>query len=79
MSITWRRVPLGGGEVDEPALGEQVDRAAVGERELLDELARLARLGRERAQRRDVDLDVEVTGVGEDRAVLQALEVLARR
>ena len=61
---------LGGGEVDEPAVGEQVDPAAVRERELLDELARLARLGRERAQRRDLDLDVEVARVGEDRAVL---------
>ena len=43
---------------------------AVGERELLGELPRLARLDRERAQRRDVDLDVEVAGVAEDRAVL---------
>ncbi len=43
-----RRVPLGGGEVDEPALADQVEPAAVGQRELVDELARLARLDGER-------------------------------
>ena len=78
MSITCAGCPSAGGEVDEPALGEQVDLAAVGERELLDELPRLAGVGRKRAERRDVDLDVEVPGVGEDRAVLEALHVLAR-
>ena len=71
-------MPLGGGEVHQPAVGEQVEPPSVGERELLDELARLARLGRERTQRRDVDLDVEVAGVREDRAVLHPLHVLAR-
>ena len=73
-----RRMALGGGDVDEPALGEQEDPPAVGELELLDEVARLARLGGERAQRRDVDLDVEVARVADDRAVLHHLEVLAR-
>ena len=52
--------------------------AAVRERELVDEVACLARLGRQRAQRRDVDLDVEVARVREDRAVLHALDVLRR-
>ena len=46
--MTWAGMPLGDGEVDEPPVGEQVDPAAVRERELLDELARLARLGRQR-------------------------------
>ena len=73
-----RGMALGGGEVDEPAVGDEVEPPPVGERELLDELARLARLRRERLQRRDVDLDVEVAGVGEDRAVLHPLQVLAR-
>src|SRR6266536_2997404 len=49
------RMALGGGEVDEPAVRDEVEPAAVVERELLDELAREARLGRERLQRRDVD------------------------
>src|SRR5689334_5310080 len=35
-----RRMPLGGGEVDEPAVGDEVQPPPVGERELLDELAR---------------------------------------
>ena len=61
---------FGGGEVHQPAVGDQVDPAAVLELELVDELPQRARLGRERAQRRDLDLDVEVAGVGQDRAVL---------
>jgi hypothetical protein len=32
-------VALGGGEVDEPTLGDEVEPPAVGELELLDELA----------------------------------------
>ena len=36
-----RRMPLGGREVDEAAVGDQVDAAAVRHRELLDELASL--------------------------------------
>ena len=44
-----RRVALGGRDVDEAAFGEQVERAAVGERELLDEPPRLARLDGERS------------------------------
>ena len=70
---------LGRGEVDEPAVGEQVEPAAVGEHELLDELARLARLGRERraAPRMSIST-LKWPGVGEDRAVLHPLEVLAR-
>src|SRR5213082_2047085 len=44
----------------------------------LDELARRARLGGQRAQCRDLDLDVEVARVAEDRAVLHPLHVSAR-
>ena len=43
----------------------------------LDERAHLAHLAGQRAQVVEVDLDVEVPGVGEDGAVLHALEVLA--
>ena len=47
--------------------------------EFLDELAQPARVSVASCrERRDVDLDVEVAGVGEDRAVLHALDVLAR-
>ncbi len=73
-----RRMALGGGEIDEPPVGNQVEAPPVGERELLDELPRLPRLDGHVAQRRDLDLDVEVAGVGEDRAVFHPLHVLAR-
>ena len=72
-----RRVPLRGGQVDEPALGEQVQAAPVGHVEALDVLPGPHRRDREVAQRRDVDLHVEVAGVGEDGSVLHHLEVLA--
>ena len=50
---------------------------SVLERELLDELAAPRASRGQRPERRDVDLDVEVARVGEDRAVLHALHVLA--
>ena len=68
---------LGRRQVDQPAVGQQVDAAAVGHRVLLDELAHGALLDGELLERRDVDLDVEVAGVGDDGAVLHDLEVLA--
>src|SRR5438067_12879073 len=66
------------GQGHEPPFGDQVDPTAVLELELLDELPRLPRLAGELPQRRDLDLDVEVPRVGEDGAVLHALDVLAR-
>ena len=71
------RVALGGAEVDQPPLGDQVE-ALAAEVELLDVLADLAdvALG-QRAQRGQVELRVEVAGVGHDRAVAHRLEVLA--
>ena len=65
---------LGAREVHEAAVGEQVDAAAVGHHELLDERAHLALGDRHLAQLRDVDLDVEVAGVADDGAVLHDLE-----
>ena len=72
------RMALGGGEVDDAAAGEQVQ-PAVAEVVLLDERAAPRARRRSPASRRsrDVDLDVEVAGVGQHRAVLHALEVLA--
>src|SRR5450756_2185049 len=72
-----RRVALGRRKVDQPAFGQQVQTAAVGHGVLLDELANGALLHGELLEGRDVDLDVEVAGVGDDRAVLHDLEVLA--
>ena len=75
-SITAAGWPSAGGEVDDAAAREQVD-PAPAELELLDERAHLApRRRRARSSARQVDLDVEVAGVGEDRAVLHPLEVL---
>src|SRR5207248_5920918 len=70
-----RRVALGRGQVDQAALTQQVDAPAVIEYELLDVLAHLAALLGHRLQRRNVDLHVEVAGVGYDRAVLHQLEI----
>src|SRR2546423_1650137 len=73
-----RRMAFRGREIHEAPVGDEVDPAAVGELVLLDELARVAGLDGERTQRRDLDLDVEVPRVAEDRAVLHVLHVLAR-
>ena len=76
-SITDARVALAGGEVDDAPRGEQVQPPAVGQVVLLDERAHRARpVAAGRAQRVEVDLDVEVAGVGQHRAVLHAREVL---
>ena len=64
------------GEVDEAALCEQVDLAAVLQLELLDVLADRAARDRERLELRNVDLDVEVAGVREDGTVFHDLEVM---
>ena len=74
-----RRVPLGGGQVDQAALAQERDAAAVGQDELLDEGTRLARRDGHLSQRRDVDLDVKVARVGQDGAVLHHLEMAGGR
>ena len=63
------RVAFGGGQVDQAAFAEQIDLPPVGQGVLLDEGAHLARRRDGHLfQRRDVDLDVEMAGVGDDRA-----------
>ena len=71
-----RRMALAGREVDDAPGGQQVQ-APPAEVVLLDERQDVADVDRDRAQGVEVDLHVEVPGVGQDRAVLHALEVLA--
>ena len=71
------RMPLGGAEVDQPALGDEVEPLAA-EVELLDVLADLADVALGHGpQRGEVQLGIEVARVGHDRAVVHGLEVLA--
>ncbi len=77
MSITAAGWPSPGGEVDDAPLRQQVQAPAVRERVLLDQRQHLASAAdRQRAQVLELDLDVEVAGVGEHAPVLHALEVL---
>jgi len=70
-------VALGGGQVHEPALADDIDAPAVLERVLHDELADLARRGGHLAEGSHLELDIEVAGVADDGAVLHGEEVLA--
>src|SRR5205823_9976208 len=70
------RVPLRHGEVDQTPLPQQVQPATVGHDVFVDERANTSDApGREVLERRLVDLDVEVSGVGQDRPVLHELHV----
>ena len=71
-------MPLGGREVDDSPAGEEMEPPPTPEVVALDQRAHLLRsVARQRAQVVEVDLDVEVPGVGEHGAVLHPLEVLA--
>ena len=75
ISAGW---PLPGGQVDEAALGQQVQRAAVGHLIAHDLVAARDRRGRPGpCQVVAVDLHVEVAGVGEEGVVLHLLHVPA--
>ena len=69
MSITERRMPLGGAEVDEAPIGQQEEAPPVGHQVFAGERPHLAGRGRLRLERSELELVVEVAGVGEDRAV----------
>ena len=73
-----RRMPFGGREIDQAAVGQHVQLAPVAERILFHELARLPVGRTDLGQRLQIDLHVEVSRVAEDGAVLHALEVIAR-
>ena len=70
-----RRVALGGSQVDEAAFAEHVDPAVVLQGVLFDELPDLPLLLRDPPQSVKVQLDVEVTRVGDDGAVLHHEEM----
>src|SRR5215510_14596092 len=67
---------LRGGEVYQPPFAEHDDPLAVLQRVLIDELADGGFVLGNRAKDIEVQLDVEVTAVGDDRPVLHPLEVL---
>ena len=70
-------MPLAGGEVHHTPAGQQVEAPAV-DLVLLDEREDLALAAAgELAQVRQIDLDVEVSGIGQNGAVLHSLHVLA--
>ena len=64
-----------GGEIHEPSLRQHEERFSVREDVALDVMARLVVLRGHFAQRRHIDLHIEVAGIGEDRAVLHHGEV----
>src|SRR5579864_1816963 len=69
-------MPFGGGQIDQSTFAQQVDLAAVAQRVLFDELARSALRRRHFLQRGNINLDIEVAGVGNDRAILHYFEVI---
>ena len=73
-----RRVSVARGEVHEPALGDGEERLAVRQDIALYIVPRVIFPDGELFKPRHVDLDVEVPGVCEYRAVLHRLEVLSR-
>jgi len=70
------RMALGRGQVDQAAFAEKMDALPVPQGVFVDELADPPLAAREGLEGGDVDLDVEVPGVGDDRAVLHPQQVL---
>ena len=68
-------MPLGCGQVDQAAFAQQIDLASVFQGVLFDEVARGALRGGELFESGDVDLDVEVARVRDDRAIFHQFEV----
>src|SRR4029453_15382373 len=73
------RMAFRGSEIDQPSVGDEIDAPAVVQAELLHERPRGTGLDRELPERRDVDLDVEVTSVCQDGPVLHAGEMRGRK
>ena len=71
------RMALAGGQVDDPPRRQKVQPPAVGQQVALDQRPDVAHApGGQRAQLVEVDLDVEVSGVGQQRPVLHPFEML---
>src|SRR5438552_3974562 len=67
---------LGGGQVDETAFAQQINLAAIFHRIFFDELARGTAGRSHLLQRGDINLHVEVPGVGDHGAVFHHVEML---
>ena len=67
---------FGRGQINQAAFAQQVDFASVFQRVLFDEGARGALRRRHVLQRGDIDFDVEVSGVGNDRTVFHQREMI---
>src|SRR5579863_3310064 len=67
---------LGCSQIDQSALAQQIDLAPVCKRVFFHAFTRRALGCGELLERRNIDLDVEVAGVGNDRAALHQLEVV---
>ena len=65
------RVAFGGGQVQQPAISQQVNLAAVEQLEFFDKLADLAAAFGQFVQESDVNFVVEVAAVANKRAVFQ--------
>ena len=70
-------VSLGCGEIEQASLGKHVHGASVVQPVRLDERARIRDLRRHVVDGGEVDLVVEMPAVGDDRAVLETLDVRA--
>src|SRR5260221_724987 len=69
-------MPFGGGQIDQAAFAQNIDPATVTQRELFDKLACRTAGGSNFAQRFQIDLDIKVAPVAQDRAVLHFVEVV---
>src|SRR5579871_885153 len=67
---------FGCAQVHQAAIGEQIDVSAIIQGVFFDKIAYLALADRQRLNRGDVDLVIEVAGVGKNRAVLQMRDLL---
>src|SRR6516225_1639473 len=69
------RVTFGGGEVYKATFADEIDLAAVLELEFVNERPNFALAGREILERGNLDFDVKVAGVADNRATFHDLEV----
>src|SRR5258708_4203927 len=68
---------FGGGKIDEAAFGEEIDLSPILHFKFVDHGADFALVAGQLLKRRDIDFDVEVAGVADDRPAFHFFEVLA--